>query len=89
MNDVMDDAGEENKKQAQVYRSRRFWNVLILCRVSWVEFVATKKRKKIINKTDSARCAPQRLYLPEQDLDGEPPKSSRKYRWAATSGNIN
>ena len=29
--DMMDEAGVEDKKQAAVFRNRRFWHVLILC----------------------------------------------------------
>ena len=30
LGDIMDDAGEEDKKQAIVYRNCRFWHILVL-----------------------------------------------------------
>ena len=93
LGDVMDDAGVENKKQVAVYRNRRFWHVLVLCHRQRKDSPKKAKfqnftRNLFKNPKDPAKCAPQRLYLAKEDMGDEPPKSSRKYRWAATSANI-
>ena len=77
LGDIMDNAGEQDRKQAAVYRNRRFWHVLVLGQAS--NLLAIEPRK-ILSKQNSARCAPQRLYLGEEDLGDDPPKVSRKYR---------